>query len=159
MNRPFHTIKEKWKLESFCPVHWRIKFFMLLSNICQCIKQKCSRKFGVEVMIQARYPPCNNKEKIHASWTEMSGKGQMFVDVERHENKREEDVTPFSQFSYFKVKFLEGNINYISIPQMATSSTIRLLRYVFQRGSSLVPKFLVQIMSRLNETAVLSTSD
>lgn len=83
----------------------------------------------------------------------------MFVEVERHEDKREEDVTPFSQFSHFKVKFIEGNISYILIPQMATSSTIRLLRYVFQRGNSLVPKFLVQIMSKLNETAVLSTSD
>lgn len=53
-------------------------------------------------MIQARYPLCNDKEKIRASWTEMSGKGQMFVKVERHEEKREENVTPFRQFFAFK---------------------------------------------------------
>lgn len=83
----------------------------------------------------------------------------MFVEVERREEKREENVTPFNQFLHLKLQFLEGNINYISIPQMATFSTSRVLRYVFKRGNSLVPKFLVQIISRPNGTAVSSPSD
>lgn len=41
------------------------------------------------------------------------------------------NVTPFSQFSHLKPQFLEGNVNYTSIPQMATFSTSRVLRYVF----------------------------
>lgn len=82
-------------------------------------------------MIQARYPLCNGKENICASWTEMSGKEQMFVEVERREEKREENVTHFSQSLHLKLQFFEGNINYNSIPQMATFSTSRVLKYVF----------------------------
>lgn len=36
----------------------------------------------------------------------MSGKGQMFVEVERHEEKREENVTPFASFHIQNYSFL-----------------------------------------------------
>lgn len=150
MHRPAESIKEEWRLESFCPVQWRIKFFMLLSNFCQHIKQIHPRKFWVEARIQARPPLCNCK-KIHASWTELTGKGQMFArGGGRVCGEEGGNCNSLRSVLAFKTIFSLRKYKLCSIPQMVTLSTSKVFRYVFSRGNYQVPKFLMQIMSRMH---------